>query len=82
MNERLETLAAYAQGIIDATQDLPEQYAVKIEELVSTIMSVAAMADGVHTKTVDASNLVEGRNDLGDGVIAYKTGNEIRLAKE
>jgi hypothetical protein len=82
MNNRLEQITAYAQGIIDATQDLPEQYAQKIEELIATVVSVAAMADGVHTQTLKASDLVDGRNDIGNGIIAYKEGNEIRLARD
>lgn len=80
MNENLEVIAALAQGIIDATVNMPEQYAQKIEELAATIVSVAAMAEGVPTaKTIDTRDLVEGRNDLGDGIVAYRTGDEIRL---
>ena len=83
MNENLEVIAALAQGIIDATRDMPEQYAQKIEELAATIMTVAAMAEGVPTaKTINSSDLVEGRNDLGDGVVAYKENGTIRLARE
>lgn len=82
MNERLDRIAAYAQAIIDETQDLPEQYAQKIEELIATVVSVAAMADGTHTQTIVADDIIEGRNDMGNGIIAYRDGNEIRLSRE
>lgn len=83
MNTNFETICALVQGIIDATVDMPEQYAVKIEELATTIVTVAAMAEGVPTtKTIDSSDLVEGRNDLGDGIIAYREGDTIRLARD
>lgn len=82
MNTRLEQLSAYAQGILDLTHDLPEQYAVKVEELIATIFSVVAMADGVHTTTISAENLVEGRNVVGDGVVVYKENGLLRIDKE
>lgn len=83
MNSNFETICALAQGIIDATIDMPEQYAEKIEELAATIVTVAAMAEGVPTaKTINSSDLVEGRNELSDGIVAYREGNEIRLARE
>lgn len=83
MNTNFETICALAQGIIDATIDMPEQYAQKIEELAATIVTVASMAEGIPTaKTIDSRELVEGRNDLGDGIVAYREGNEIRLARD
>lgn len=83
MNTNFETICALSQGIIDATINMPEQYADKIEELAATIVTIASMAEGIPTsKTINSSDLVEGRNDLGDGVVAYREGNEIRLAKE
>ncbi|WP_416470220.1 hypothetical protein [Salmonella enterica] len=83
MNTNFETICALAQGIIDATIDMPEQYAQKIEELAATIVTVASMAEGIPTaKTIDSRDLVEGRNDLGDGIVAYREGNEIRLARD
>ena len=83
MNTNFETICALAQGIIDATVDMPEQYAVKIEELAATIVTVASMAEGIPTsKTIDSCDLVEGRNVLGDGIVAYREGNEIRLGRE
>lgn len=83
MNTNFETICALAQGIIDATIDMPEQYAQKIEELAATIVTVASMAEGIPTaKTIDSRDLVEGRNYLGDGIVAYREGNEIRLARD
>ncbi|EPQ9499751.1 hypothetical protein ACUYQI_000450 [Salmonella enterica subsp. enterica serovar Braenderup] len=83
MNTNFETICELAQGIIDATIDMPEQYAQKIEELAATIVTVASMAEGIPTaKTIDSRDLVEGRNDLGDGIVAYREGNEIRLARD
>ena len=82
MNTNLETICALAQGIIDATIDMPEQYAQKIEELAATIVSVAGMAEGIPTaKTIDTRDLVEGRNELGDGIVAYRDGDNIRLGR-
>lgn len=82
MNTNLETICALAQGIIDATIDMPEQYARKIEELATTIVTVAGMAEGIPTaKTIEISDLVEGRNDLGDGIVAYRDGDNIRLGR-
>lgn len=83
MNTNLEVIAALAQGIIDATINMPEQYAQKIEELMATTVSVAAMAEGIPTaQTIDASTLVEGRNDLGNGIVAYREGDTIRLGHD
>lgn len=82
MNSNLETIALHAQGIIDATGDMPEQYAQKIEELAATILSVSAMAEGVHTQTVNAADLIEGRNELGNGIIAHKENGTVRLERE
>ena len=83
MKTNFETICALAQGIIDATIDMPEQYAQKIEELAATIVSVAGMAEGVPTaKTIDSRDLVEGRNELGDGIVAYREGDNIRLARD
>lgn len=82
MNTNLETIAVHAQGIIDATVNMPEQYAQKIEELAATILSVAAMAEGVHTQTVSTEDFVEGRNELGNGIVAHKENGTIRLERE
>lgn len=82
MNDNLEVIAALAQGIIDASVDYPEQYGQKIEELAATIMSVAAMAEGVHSTTISTQDMVEGRNELTNGIIAYKENGTVRFEKE
>jgi hypothetical protein len=78
MSKKLFEISEHAQKIMDAALDLPSQYAQKIEELCSTIVSVTAMAEGANIVTINVQDLGEGTHVVDGRTITIENG-EIRL---
>ena len=78
--ERIIKIAENIDSICEVVDDLPSQYKNKIHELLNTVLSVVAMADGVHVKTIDVRDLADGTHEI-DGVSVTKKDGKIQLGK-
>lgn len=74
MSKKLISVAEHVQHIQTLTNDLPSQYAQKIEELCSTILSVTAMAEQINIVSVNVDDLQEGVNEVNGHKIIVENG--------
>lgn len=74
MSKTLIEVADHVQNIQKLTENFPSQYAQKIEELCSTILSVTAMAEQINIVSVNVDDLQEGVNEVGGHKIIVENG--------